>query len=110
MVSTAADVARWACALFEGKVLGADSLSQMLAFREVSVPPTPIVGYGLGALRALISDREYWGHGGDMIGYTAIMLYAPKERISIALLFNQDFVDYAVGPPLLDAIIDAIQP
>jgi D-alanyl-D-alanine carboxypeptidase len=110
MVSTAADVARWACALFEGKVLSAASLSQMLAFREVSVPPTPIVGYGLGALRAFFTGREYWGHGGNMIGYTAIMLYAPKERVSIALLINQDSVDYAMGPPLLDAIMNAIRP
>jgi D-alanyl-D-alanine carboxypeptidase len=110
MVSTAADVARWACALFEGKVLSAASLSRMLAFREVSVPPTPIVGYGLGVLRALFSGREYWGHGGNMIGYTAIMLYAPKERVSIALLINQDFVDDAMGPPLLGVIISAIRP
>ena len=110
MVSTATDVARWACALFEGKVLSAASLSQMLAFRDASVPPTPIVGYGLGALRAFFSGREYWGHGGNMIGYTAIMLYAPKERVSIALLINQDFVDYAMGPPLLDAIVNAIRP
>ncbi len=110
MVSTAADVARWACALFEGKVLSAASLSQMLAFREVAVPPTPIVGYGLGALRAFFSGREYWGHGGNMIGYTAIMLYAPKERVSVALLINQDSVDYEVGPPLLDPMVNAIQP
>jgi D-alanyl-D-alanine carboxypeptidase len=110
MISTAADVARWACALFEGKVLSADSLTQMLDFREVSLPPSPIVGYGLGALRAVVSGREYWGHGGDMIGYTAMMLYAPQERISIALLFNQDYVEYVVGPELLDPIVAAIQP
>jgi D-alanyl-D-alanine carboxypeptidase len=110
MVSTAADVARWACLLFEGKVLSAASLSQMLTFRTVSVPPTPIVGYGLGALRALFSGREFWGHGGNMIGYTACMLYAPTERVAVALLFNQDFVDYAVGSPLLGAIVNAIRP
>jgi D-alanyl-D-alanine carboxypeptidase len=39
MVATATDVARWSCALFEGKVLNADSLSQMLDFRDVSIPP-----------------------------------------------------------------------
>jgi D-alanyl-D-alanine carboxypeptidase len=110
MVSTAADVARWACALFEGKVLSADSLNQMLDFREVGVPLTPITGFGLGALQAVFSGREYWGHGGNMVGYTAIMLYAPKERISIALLFNQDYVDYALGPELLDPIVAAILP
>jgi hypothetical protein len=45
-----------------------------------------------------------------MIGYTAMMFYAPKERISIALLINQDFVDYAAGPHLLEPIVAAIQP
>jgi D-alanyl-D-alanine carboxypeptidase len=110
MVATAADVARWSCALFEGKVLSADSLRQMLDFRDVSMPPTPINGYGLGVLRAVVSNREYWGHGGDMIGYTAMMFYAPKERISIALLINQDFVDYSVGPPLLEPIVRNILP
>jgi D-alanyl-D-alanine carboxypeptidase len=109
MVATAADVARWACALFEGKVLSADSLSQMLDFRQVSLPPTPITDYGLGTVRALVSGREYWGHGGDMIGYTAMMFYAPKERISIAILINQDFLDYSAGPLLLDPIVAAIR-
>ena len=108
LVSTAADVARWACALFEGKVLSADSQNQMLGFRELFIPLSPIVGCGLGALRALLLGREYWGHGGNMIGYTTIMLYAPKEQVSIALLFNQDFVDYAVGAKLLDSFIAAV--
>ena len=110
IVSTAADVARWACALFEGKILSAASLSKMLEFRAVSAAPTPLVGYGLGAQRALISGREFWGHGGNMVGYTTMMLYAPVERISVALLFNQNFVDYGVGSMLLDAIVNAIRP
>ncbi|MFZ0427747.1 MAG: serine hydrolase domain-containing protein [Acidobacteriota bacterium] len=109
MVAAAADLARWACALFEGKVLSADSLSQMLDFHEVSLPPTPITDYGLGTVRALVSGREYWGHGGDMIGYTAMMFYAPKERISIAILINQDSLDYSAGPLLLDPIVAAIR-
>ena len=45
-----------------------------------------------------------------MIGYTAIMLYAPKERVSVAVLFNQDYVDYEVGSPLLEALVDAVRP
>ena len=109
LISTAADVARWACALFEGKVLNADSLSRMLSFRAISVHG-PVLGYGLGTLRALISDREFWGHSGNIIGYTAIMLYAPTERFAVALIVNQDSADNALIALLLDEIANAIRP
>jgi D-alanyl-D-alanine carboxypeptidase len=109
IVATAADVAKWACSLFEGKVLSTDSLSQMVDFREITMTPTPIVGYGLGALKSVVADREYWGHGGDMIGYTAMMFYAPEERVSMVFLLNQDFLDYAAGVDLLESVIEAIQ-
>jgi D-alanyl-D-alanine carboxypeptidase len=110
MVATAADVARWAWALFEGKVLSPGSLRKMLNFIPLSDEHPPIVGYGMGALRAIIADREYWGHGGNIFGYTTIMLYDPRERVSIAILINQDFVDYAVAPPLFTAIMNALHP
>jgi D-alanyl-D-alanine carboxypeptidase len=110
MVSTGADVARWACALFEGKVLNADSLSRMLSFRAISLHG-PVLGYGLGTLRALISDREFWGHSGNIIGYTAIMLYAPTERFAVAFIVNQDSsADNALLALLLDEIVNAIRP
>ena len=110
MVATAADVARWAWALFEGKVLSPGSLRKMLNFIPLSDEHPPIVGYGMGALRAIIADREYWGHGGNIFGYTTIMLYDPRERVSIAILINQDFVDYAVAPPLFTSIMNAVRP
>ncbi|UCF38804.1 MAG: beta-lactamase family protein [Acidobacteriota bacterium] len=111
MVATAVDVAQWACALFEGKVLGADSLSQMLDFREVSNPPIPfMVGYGLGTLKAEVAGREVIGHGGDMLGYTAMMFYLPQERITFSFLLNQDFLDFEAGKELIEPIISAIRP
>jgi len=102
--------ARWAWALFEGKILSPGSLRKMLDFIPLSDQHPPVVGYGMGALRAIIADREYWGHGGNIFGYTTMMLYDPRERVSIAILINQDFVDYAIAPPLFSSIMNAVQP
>ena len=108
MVSTPADLARWAQALFEGRVLAPDSLERMLDFVPVSVSGIPMTGYGLGAERIDFAGRTFWGHGGDIPGYAAIMLYEPQERVSIVLLFNQDETG-AQGAAVLTALLEVLE-
>lgn len=79
--SNAGDIARWGKALFEGNVLSASSLSEMLDF-------VPIEDYGLGVYRITLQGREVWGHDGGSIGFTSLMLYEPQDGICISVLLN----------------------
>lgn len=108
MVSTTSDLARWAQALFEGRVLAPDSLGQLLDFVPVSDPEVPFTGYGLGTLRIEFEGRTFWGHGGDIPGYAAIMLYEPQDRLSIVLLFNQDEIN-PQSAAVLSALLEVLE-
>jgi CubicO group peptidase (beta-lactamase class C family)/pimeloyl-ACP methyl ester carboxylesterase len=68
MVSTVSDLNTFFTALLGGKLLPAAQLAAM----TTTVPENliPGGGYGLGLLRVPLScGGEYWGHGGDGLGY-----------------------------------------
>lgn len=81
---TAEDLARWADALFNGRVINHASLEQML---DVSKPPSQ--GLGLWPLgRGVVGRFDAVGHGGGNIGSTSYMVYLPDREISIAVMIN----------------------
>lgn len=88
--STAEDLARWAKALYEGKVFGKASLAQMLAGDEVREGLGS--GYGLAAQIWKTDFGTSYGHGGWFPGYLSQMEYFPDQRISVAIQFNTDAV------------------
>lgn len=82
---TAEDLARWTHALFHARVIGAQSLAQMLAFSREGR-----YGLGLGRLgREVAGNLEAVGHGGGNIGTTAYMVYLPDCDVSVAVMVNR---------------------
>lgn len=108
MFSTASDAAKWLHALFEGRVISSASLNQMLTFQPAN-PGLGINGYGLGVLHVELSGRTFWGHGGDIFGYTTMLLYSPEKRTTLALLINQNPVDAGPGTSLIDALMNVVE-
>lgn len=90
IVSTAEDLARWADALYRGRVLPAGALVEMLDFQP---RPKYHYAYGLGALSSRVGILEAWGHGGRLSGFTASVRYFPRARLTIAVLTNQERVN-----------------
>lgn len=91
-VSTAEDLARWAKALYEGKVLNKESLAQMLAGVDATGGRGGGDGnrYGLGVQ---IRQSEWgisYGHGGWFPGYRSEMEYFPESKVAIAIQVNTD--------------------
>lgn len=84
MVSTPSDLARWADALFRGRVLEEESLEEMVRFNSDD--------YGLGVQLERISGHLSWGHSGLLRGYTGLMLHYPADDVTVVLLTNQDRV------------------
>lgn len=88
--STAGDLARWARALYDGKVLGKAELDQMLAGVDATQGRGAGGSYGL-AVQIRSSDwGTSYGHGGWFPGYLSEMEYFPEKKIAIAVQFNTD--------------------
>jgi D-alanyl-D-alanine carboxypeptidase len=90
--STAEDLARWAKALYEGKVLKKNELGQMLNGVEAREGRGSGEGNKYG-LACQIRPSEWgvsYGHGGWFPGYRSEMEYFPDHRLAIAVQFNTD--------------------
>jgi D-alanyl-D-alanine carboxypeptidase len=110
LVSTAEDVVTWTESLFEGRILSENQLRKMLDFHPVDPAASGITGYGLGIQKVELNGHVFWGHGGNMPGWNSLMLYEPRLRLSIAILFNQDGVGYQPSVALIEALCSAIRP
>jgi D-alanyl-D-alanine carboxypeptidase len=89
--STAEDLARWAKALYEGKVFGKAELDQMLS----GVVATGRGGgadskYGLAVQIRPSNWGTSYGHEGWYPGYLSAMEYFPEHKVAIAVQFNTD--------------------
>lgn len=91
--STPEDLARWAKALYEGRVLKKEMLAQMLSGVEAAGGRGGGSGnrYGLGVqIRQSSEWGLSYGHGGWFPGYLSEMEYFPKYKVAIAVQFNTD--------------------
>jgi len=88
--TTAEDLARWAKALYEGKVLAKRSLDQLLTGGEVKSGRGSGGKYGLGVQMFEGPLGPSYGHGGWFPGYLSQMEYFPEHRIAVAIQFNTD--------------------
>jgi D-alanyl-D-alanine carboxypeptidase len=95
--STAADLARWAAALYDGRVLEAEWVAQML--EGVPARLGPGVRYGLGAIIQETPLGLTFGHSGFFPGYLTQMAYYPDHRIAVAVQVNTS-VPQSLGRPL----------
>jgi D-alanyl-D-alanine carboxypeptidase len=82
MASTASDIARWAEALYTGKVVSAERLAEMHAFRRRDE-------YGLGTRTRIFDGRRAVGHLGGIRGYEHAMWHFPREGATIVVLTNR---------------------
>ena len=88
VISRPENMVRWLIALFEGHILNANSMTQMLTFRNVSIAGGN--GYGLGVIRYNVPGNVCYGHGGNIFGYSTVAIYDPVDSISIAVMINND--------------------
>jgi len=90
IASTTEDLARWARALYGGDVLNPASLAEMLTF-DPNIERYAALAYGLGASRVKIDGRFVAvGHTGALAGTRASIRWLPKQRVSVAVVFNRD--------------------
>lgn len=88
MITTSGDLARWAVALYGGKVISPASVALMTA--GVPAKTGPSEKYGLGCQIRPSEFGETWGHNGWFPGWLSDVQYFPKQRMAIAVQFNTD--------------------
>ena len=99
IVTTAKDLAKWCYLLFEGDVLGEESMNEMLHFVDFN-PQYNMKGYGLGVQvfrNKMSSGKKAIGHGGGNIGSATYMIYLPEDKVSVVVMVNAfptNSVDY----------------
>ncbi|AUG79713.1 hypothetical protein CFP65_5000 [Kitasatospora sp. MMS16-BH015] len=83
VVSTVADLNRWAPVLAKGDLLTPELQRQRLDFIHTSDQPNA-PGYGL----AIFDVDGFIGHDGQLPGYTSFMAYDPDRAATIVVLAN----------------------
>jgi CubicO group peptidase (beta-lactamase class C family) len=79
ILSTAADMAKFAQALFEGKLVSKDSLKQMMTLRD---------GEGMGLVPFTFAGRTLYGNTGGSGSSGAWLAYDPEEKLALAYMTN----------------------
>lgn len=102
VISRPENLARWLKTLFEGHILNANSMSQMLTFRNVNIAGGN--GYGLGVIRYLVNGSVCYGHGGNIFGYSTVAIYDPADSISIAIMINNDINAGPIGTNFMNFV------
>ena len=82
-------LARWGSELLGGHVLEPSSLQEMQDVHQSGFE----AGYGLGLAKWYVDDHDLWGHTGDGIGTHSELWYMPKERVTVAVAWNDHAID-----------------
>ena len=81
IVSTPADLAKFAQALFDGKVVSKESLDRMRTIRDGDE-------MGMGMERYAFAGKTFYGHAGGGDNYGAWLAYLPEEKLAVAYATN----------------------
>ncbi len=106
-ITTAPDLARFGLAFANDRLVSAASRQLML--RETRLANGDTVNYGLGWLINEHRGIQIASHGGGTPQVTGLLLVAPAQRLSIAILFNlEDVPDRTeLGHAILEIVMAA---
>ncbi|TXF74872.1 serine hydrolase domain-containing protein [Chryseobacterium sp.] len=84
VVSTAADLLKFAEGLFNGKLVSAESLHKMMKMTD---------GYGYGLFTVPFNESTGYGHSGGIDGFTSALYYFPDTKTGYAMISNGSAFD-----------------
>jgi CubicO group peptidase (beta-lactamase class C family) len=91
VVINSPDLARWAALYFSGEFVEGISFVAPKGGEAFGLNADTI-GVGPGVYEVLYGDRCFRLHGGDGLGVTALAIYDPSSKRSVAILVNDDKV------------------
>ncbi|MEO7563930.1 MAG: serine hydrolase [Sphingomicrobium sp.] len=88
LVGTVGNLADWAYALHNGRVLKPANYAAMIAPTKTADGKTAPYGFGLQS--GDVRGRPEIGHGGGIFGFSTDSLYLPAEKVFVAVFANSD--------------------
>lgn len=83
------DAARFNRALFTGAVIPPAVMDTMRTCTNVNMGGGA-TGYGFGTMRYVFSGRTYFGHGGDINGFTQLSIHNQPDSVTLVLSINRN--------------------
>ena len=103
-VSTPADLARWAIALYGSDFLPAGALARMVT--PTVLTNGTVTDYGMGAFLEIDGEDALYGHTGGYAAYFTYMYYWKRDRLALVVMSNtydtnlRDLAAYGWSVPL----------
>jgi CubicO group peptidase (beta-lactamase class C family) len=88
VISTVNDLYKWNQALYSNKIISSDSMKKFLFSYFYHEKYESDYGYGIEIMQ-LSNGQECYYHAGRWRGFTGILLYIPRTKITIVILTNQ---------------------
>lgn len=96
IVSTTGDLVKFSDALFNGKLIGNESLDKMKTIKE---------NYGMGLFQLPFDNKISFGHTGGIDGFTSMFSYFSDDNISYAMISNgSNFNNNNISIAILNAV------
>lgn len=93
MAGTSSDLARWARALYGGRVLGPVGTALLLSGFSPTTSYLPNAAYGYGVQAISIDGHPSLGHSGRLLGFRGAVRHFAIDGLTIAVLTNQSRAD-----------------
>jgi serine beta-lactamase-like protein LACTB, mitochondrial len=114
-LATSEDLAKFAVAFAQGKVVKPATRDQMLqrpALKDGTPAPNPMGSpeyyYGMGVMVGPLTGKPAWFHTGGQSGATALLYWYPDSQVAVALMTNRD--GRAITEALARKIAEATAP
>jgi CubicO group peptidase (beta-lactamase class C family) len=105
--STASDLARWAQLLMDGGgAVLSETSTEAMQRRQVYLDYIPDFHYGLGIFAETYKGMDVRQHGGNLVGWGALMLWVPEERFVVSILGNTLMHLGAAAYCIVDAVLE----
>ncbi len=89
ILSKSEEVSKFTRAVFRAELFNQSLLDEMKQCTSVSFGPNS-TGYGIATMRYKFFNKDYFGHGGDISGFTTLTIHQPETNVTLTLMVNND--------------------
>jgi D-alanyl-D-alanine carboxypeptidase len=89
VVAKPADACKFTKLLWTGHIISDSSLNIMKQCTNVTMGAN-CTGYGYGAMRYVFNGKTYYGHAGDISGFTELTFYGTTDSVGIIISINRN--------------------
>src|SRR5205085_7767525 len=88
LVAKPSDACKFTKLLWTGNIISDSSLNIMKQCTNLT--GTPVNGYGYGAMRYSFNGKNYYGHNGDISGFTEMAFYGTEDSVGLIISINRN--------------------